>query len=192
MVVTVRHDQTSLSDREVPYANAVATATLNAKGIATDERGFLLTGDQMFIAEADQRISDARTAFATAENAATNPAQRDAIHRAYAGFEDWIQAVYHEFANFKAGHHTAAITDSLGTERMMRKSYEQSLVTAQAAGQSSIDSASDAATATSSRSLIILVVTLIAAIMLGSAVVYWLFHTIAFPLFRIATLLASP
>jgi methyl-accepting chemotaxis protein len=192
MVVTVRHDQTSLSDRDVPYANAVATAALNAKGIATDERGFLLTGDQRFIAEADQRVSDARTAFVAAVNAATNAVQRDAVHRAYSGFEGWVQAVYNEFASFKAGHHSAAITDSLGPERTMRKSYEHSLATAQAAGQRTIDSASNSASATSSRSMIILVATLIVAIVLGSAVVYWLFHTIAFPLFRIATLLTTP
>jgi hypothetical protein len=72
----------------------------------------------------------------------------------------------------------------------MRKAYEQSLATAQAAGQRTIHSASSAATTTSSRALIILVVTLAAAVVVGVAVVYWLFRTIAFPLFKLATLLA--
>jgi hypothetical protein len=74
----------------------------------------------------------------------------------------------------------------------MRKSYEQSLAAAQALGQRSIHSASSAATATSSRSLIILVTTLIAAIVIGSGVVYWLLHSIALPHFRLATLLTAP
>jgi methyl-accepting chemotaxis protein len=192
MVMIVRRDESSLSDRDVPYASAVASAALNAKGIATDQRGFLLTGDQSFIAEAEQRTSDARTAFATAQSAATNTAQRDAIRRAFAGFEDWVQALDDEFATFNAGNHKTAIAASLGPERQMRKAYEQSLAAAQAAGQQSIHSASKSATATSSRSLIILVATLVAAVVLGSGVVYWLFHTIAFPLFRLASALSSP
>jgi hypothetical protein len=74
MVMIVRRDESSLSDRDVPYASAVASAALNAKGIATDQRGFLLTGDQSFIAEAEQRTGDARIAFATAQRAATDTA----------------------------------------------------------------------------------------------------------------------
>jgi methyl-accepting chemotaxis protein len=189
MVVIVRRDESSLSGRDVPYASAVAAAALNAKGIATDQRGFLLTGDKSFIAEAEQRVSDARTAFVMAQDAATSTAQRDAIRHASSGFEDWVQAVDDEFVTFNAGNHKAAIAASLGPERQMRKAYEQSLATAQAAGQRSIHSASSSATATSSRSLIILVATLVAAIVLGSAVVYWLFHTIAVPMFKLATLL---
>jgi methyl-accepting chemotaxis protein len=89
MVVTVRQDESSISDRDLPYASAVAAAALNAKAIATDQRGFLLTGDQTFIAEAGQRVSDARTAFATAQNAATTAAQRDVIGRALGGGCAW-------------------------------------------------------------------------------------------------------
>jgi methyl-accepting chemotaxis protein len=191
MVVTVRRDESSLSDRDVPYASAVASAALNAKGIATDQRGFLLTGDKSFVAEAEQRVGDARTAFAAAQDAATNTAQRDAIRRASSGFEDWVQAVEDEFATFNAGNHKAAIAASLGPERQMRKAYERSLATAQAAGQRSIRAASSSATTTSSRSLIILVATLVAAIVVGSGVMYWLFHTIAFPVFKLAALLTS-
>jgi CHASE3 domain sensor protein len=86
MVVTVRQDESSISDRDLPYGSAVAAAALNAKGIATDQRGFLLTGDQSFITEAGQRVSDARTAFAAAQNVATTAAQRDAIRHASTGF----------------------------------------------------------------------------------------------------------
>jgi methyl-accepting chemotaxis protein len=192
MVVTVKHDETSLSDRDVPYASAIATAALNAKGIANDQRGFLLTGDQMFIDEAEQRTGEARTAFAAGQNAASSSVQREAIGRARAGFEDWVQAVYDEFATFRVGNHKAAIAASLGPERELRKSYEQSLANAQALGERSIRSASNSATATSSRSLLVLVVTLVAAVVIGSVVVYWLVHSIAFPLFRLATLLTTP
>jgi len=191
VVVIVRRDESSLSDRDVPYAGAVAAAALNAKGIATDQRGFLLTGDRSFIAEAQQRTSEARIAFGTARQQASTAAQRDAVRRASRGFESWVQAVDDEFATYNAGNHNAAVAASLGPQRTIRKTYEQALATAQAAGQRSIRAASDSADVASSRSLIILVITLVAAVACGTAVAYWLFRTIAFPLFRIATLLSS-
>lgn len=191
MVVNVRHNETSLNDRDVPFSGAVGAAALSAKGIANDQRGFLLTGDETFIDEAHRRAGDARGAFATGQAAAGDAAQREAIRRASAGFEDWVQALNEEFATFKAGDHKAAIAASLGPERELRKSYERSLASAQTLGQHSIQSASDSVTATSSRSLLILVVTLIAAIVIGVAVVYWLLHSIALPLFRLATLLTA-
>lgn len=191
MVVTVRRDASSLGDRDVPYVSAVAAAALNAKGIATDQRGFLLTGDESFIGEAQERLGEARTAFAAAAHRASTQIQRDAVGRASTGFETWVQAVEDEFTTYNAGNHKAAIAASLGPERSMRKAYEQSLATAQAAGQRSIRAASSSANSTSTRSLIILTITLVVALVLGSAIVYWLFHTIAIPLFNLATLLSS-
>ena len=117
--------------------------------------------------------------------------QRNAVRGASTGFERWVGAVEGEFATCTAGHHKAAIATSLGAERKMRKASEQSLAMAQAAGQRSIHAASSSADATSSRSLIILSITLVAAVVLGSVIVYWLFHTIAIPLFNLATLLSS-
>ncbi|MCU1655517.1 MAG: hypothetical protein JWO57_173 [Pseudonocardiales bacterium] len=189
MVVALRHDQNRLEDRDVPYASAVATAALNAKGIANDQRGFLLSGDGTYIREADHRASDVRSAFTQAREAAGGPAQRDAVAQARSGFEDWLQAVNAEFATFRAGHHESAIAASLGPDRELRKSYEQSLTTAQTLGERSIQSASSAATATSSRTLAILVAVMVAAVVLGSGIVYWLMRTIAFPLFRLVSLL---
>jgi hypothetical protein len=106
------------------------------------------------------------------------------IRRLGASLED-------EFATYNTGHHKAAIAASLGPERKMRKAYEQSLATAQVAGQRSMHAASSSASVTSSHSLIILTVTLVAALVLGSAIVYWPFHTIAIPMFNLATLLSS-
>ena len=36
LVVGLKHDEAHLTDRDVPYASAVATAALNAKGVAND------------------------------------------------------------------------------------------------------------------------------------------------------------
>jgi hypothetical protein len=100
VVVSLKADERHLNDRDVPYASAVAVAALNAKGIANDQRGYLLTGDAWFIHEADRRISDARAAFAAAATAAVDPAQRQAVNDAHAGFERWVQAMRGEFATF--------------------------------------------------------------------------------------------
>jgi methyl-accepting chemotaxis protein len=54
VVVGVAHAARN-DERGVPYRNAVDVAALNAKGIANDERGYLLSGDPTFIVEARER-----------------------------------------------------------------------------------------------------------------------------------------
>src|SRR3954469_16938222 len=44
LLVGLHRDQRQLDSRDVPYAGYVARAALAAKGIANDERGFLLSG----------------------------------------------------------------------------------------------------------------------------------------------------
>jgi methyl-accepting chemotaxis protein len=158
-------------------------------GVANDQRGFLLTGDRTFIAEADQRVSEAMTAFDTATGAAVDRGRRQAVSEAAAGFERWIRAVYDEFAMFEAGDRQGAITASLGPDRELRKIYEQSLGKAQTLAESSIKSAADSVTAASSRSVWILVACLLVALVVGLGVAWWLMRTIATPLFRLMDLL---
>jgi methyl-accepting chemotaxis protein len=191
LVVGLKHDETHLNDRDVPYASAAATAALNAKGIANDQRGFLLTGDPKFIDEADRRISDARAAFAAAANVAADPTQRRAVNQAHAGFEGWVQAVHGEFVTFQAGDHQGAITASLGPDRALRKTYEQSLARAQALGASSIQSARSSVAAASSRSVTILVACLLVALTIGVGVAFWLVRSIAMPVSRLVAFLGG-
>jgi methyl-accepting chemotaxis protein len=191
LVVSLKHNETHLNDRDVPYASAVATAALNAKGIANDQRGFLLTGDPKFIDEADRRISNARAAFAAAANAAADPTQRQAINQAHSGFARWVQAVHSEFAAFQSGDHQGAITASLGPDRALRKTYEQSLARAQALGASSIQSARNSVAAASSRSVTILVACLLVALTIGVGVAFWLVRSIALPVSRLVAILGS-
>jgi methyl-accepting chemotaxis protein len=190
LVVGLRNGKTRLNDRDVPYASAVADAALNAKGIANDQRGFLLTGDATFIEEANRRVGGARKDFAAAARASSNDGQRQAVTDARAGFEHWVQAIDEEFATFQAGDHQRAITASLGPDRELRKSYEQSLANAQALGDSSIRSASSSVAAAYLRSVWILVACLLVVVVIGAGVVYWLMRSIAMPLFRLVALLA--
>jgi methyl-accepting chemotaxis protein len=76
----------------------VAGAALAAKGVANDERGFLLSGDPRFINEADRRINTARGWLTAALAADSSAGQRRAITAAHAGFERWVAAIRKEFA----------------------------------------------------------------------------------------------
>jgi methyl-accepting chemotaxis protein len=119
VVVALKADEQHLNDRDVPYASAAA---VNAKDIANDQRGFLLTGDPTFIHEADRRASDARAAFAVAATAAVDPAQRQAVSDARSGLERWVQAMRGEVAIFRAGDRRGAVAAPLGPDRALRKS----------------------------------------------------------------------
>jgi methyl-accepting chemotaxis protein len=191
LVIGLKHDETGLNDRYVRYSGAIATAAFDAKGIANDQRGFLLTGDRTFVEEAEHRTGEARAAFDTATNAVTDSARRQAVGEARAGFERWVQAVHEEFATFAAGDHQAAISASLGPDRELRKTYEQSLARAQALAETSIKSAEASVTAASSRSIWILVACLLIALTVGLGVAFWIMRTIAKPLFGLVALLAS-
>lgn len=88
----------------MPYGNAVDAAALAAKGIANDERGFLLSGDATFVTEASARTASARTAFGQAAAAGHTDAERAVIRVAQAQFESWVATVQHEFSQYRAGY----------------------------------------------------------------------------------------
>ena len=189
LMAGLRDGEARLNDRDVPYASAVADAALNAKGVANDQRGFLLTGDATFIDEADRRVGAARGSFAAASQAASNDSQRQAVSAAQAGFDRWVQAVHEEFAAFRAGDHEQAIAASAGPDRELRKTYEQALADAQAVADSSIHSASSAVAAAYLRSEWILAAGLLLVLAIGGAIALWLIRSIATPLFGLVNLL---
>jgi methyl-accepting chemotaxis protein len=191
LVVGLKAGEARLNGRDVSYASAVAAAALSAKGIANDERGFLLTGDPKFIGEAGYRMSGARAAFAAAMRAADGPAQRQAVTQARAAFEHWVRAVHGEFATFRAGDHRGAVAVSLGPDRALRKTYERSLARAQVLGTSSIQSARSSVAAASSRSVTILVACLLAALTIGIGVALWLERSIARPVARLVAIVGG-
>ena len=196
LVVRLQHTETNLDDRGVPYAGYVAAAALHAKGIANDQRGFLLAGDARFLVEADRRLNDARVAFEAAASAAGGATQLHAVTEARAGFERWIRAVHREIAGpgiatFQAGNRQAAIAASVGPDRALRKEYEQSLADAQTLAASSIQSAQTSFAAALSRSVKILIGCLLVAVVTGVGVGTWLVRSIALPLYRLVAILAA-
>jgi methyl-accepting chemotaxis protein len=189
LIVGLRHHEAHLNDRAVPYARAVAAAALNAKGVANDERGFLMTGDEKFIDEADRRARSAGAWFAASAAAASGQAQRRAVTDASTGFRRWLTAVRREFATFQRGNQHGPISASLGPDRALRKRYEAALTRAQALGDGAIRSADASVATASSRSITILLVGLLVALIIGVSIAYWLVRSIAVPVARLVSIL---
>jgi methyl-accepting chemotaxis protein len=188
LVVAIRDASNRLGDTDVPYAQAIASASLEAKSVANDQRGFLLTGDPGFMTEAASRADRARASFDSAQ-AAASVGQYHAVASARAGFERWVTQVNAEFARFQSGDRRGAIAASLGPDRELRKSYEQALAVAQQMADDSVASARSAVAADASRSILVLIACLVVTLAIGVAVAVWLVRTIALPVFRLLNIL---
>jgi methyl-accepting chemotaxis protein len=191
IVIGLHRGERDLIDREIPYVNAVGAAAFNAKSVANDQRGFLLSGDRAFIQRADQHAAAARAAFAEAASTASSPDQRHTIDQARSDFERWMRAAQSEFVSYQAGDRQAAISGSLGADRAIRKSYEQSLTTAQALGARSIQSTGGSVEAASWRSVRILAVCFLVALAIAFGLAFWLVRSIALPVSRLVSILSS-
>jgi methyl-accepting chemotaxis protein len=190
LVAHLGHDENQLNQGDVAFASATATAALQAKGVANDERGYLISGDGRYVAEATQRIAAARTAFEEASQSAGSTAQQEVVRRARAGFDQWVAAVQTEFTTYPTDHQ-AAIDASLGSTRDLRKTYEHDLGTAQELGQSSISAAASNVSLTASWSMRILIACLAVVLLAGVLVSTWVVRYIAQPLHSLADLLVG-
>lgn len=177
-ILSLSHDQAELQDKNVPYAVAIATAALNAKGMANDERGYLISGNREFLEEFDQRLLNVRTAFAAALIAADGEPQEDAVARAQGGFEDWVWAVRGEFRTFQSGKREAATQAALGPGRTLRKSYERSLVDAEAVASTALQLRHNPLASTGWASILLISLLVVLAICAGMAL--WLMRTLNF------------
>lgn len=190
LVVSLSRDESRVKD-DVPFATAIASASLDAKSVANDQRGFLLTGDSMYLREADQSAAAVRRELATAVRVATTDEQRRAASASSAGFERWWTATRAEFARYQAGDKQAAIAASVGPDRALRKQYEESLQQTRSLGQTTLQSATSWLPSSATRAVVILVGCLVAALLAGSVIAYWLVRQISMPLFKLAAILTA-
>ena len=189
LVLNLNHRETTLNRGNAAYVSAVQSAAVDAKAIANDQRGFLLSGDEQFLDEADGRLATVRTAFATAAAASDADAELDAISEARDGFERWIVEFHGEVDTFQSGDHQGAIATSLGADRTLRKVYEQSLADAQAIGVDGVQSGDHSVSAVATSTIRLLIVGLLIALVIGVGIGEWLLRTIVRPLHRIVDLL---
>jgi methyl-accepting chemotaxis protein len=176
-MVGLARDHTELQDHNVPYAVAISSAALNAKGIANDERGFLISGDPEFLDEIEQRLLNVRTAFAEASIAAADDEQRRAATAAHEGFERWVFALQQEFKTFQAGDRKAATKASLGPVRTLRKDYEAALVDAQDVATTAIQLTRNSFS--SSGWAFVLLGSLLVVLAVGVGTTFWLMHLLS-------------
>jgi methyl-accepting chemotaxis protein len=174
LVTRLGAEATDLTRRQVQYSTALSSAAINAKGIANDERGYLLSGNEEFLVEIDIRTGLARQAFDQAAEAADD-AQAQRIFQVFEVFERWLGALEEEIALFRAGDREAARAASLGPTRELRKEYEALLATASLT-DSGVPDATASVSASAFRSVIILFAYLIAAVIIGYIVNAWAVH----------------
>lgn len=176
LIFNLSQDQAQLQDRNVPYAVAIATAALNAKGMANDERGFLISGNREFLEEIDQRLLNARTAFAVAVSSADGEVQREAASEARAGFERWVWAMNRQFKTAESGDRQSATKAALGPGRALRKDYEASLAEAQGAAKTAIQLRRNSFA--SSGWVVMLLASLLVVLAIGFGATFWLMSTL--------------
>jgi CHASE3 domain sensor protein len=190
LIFSLKNEQEQLQDRNVPFALAVATAAHNAKGIANDERGYLLSGAPEFLEEIDQRMLSARAAFAEATSAADGDVQLDAISEARAGFERWVSALRAELRAYQRGDRGRALDAALGRGRALRKEYEASLARAEAVAAGTIQVRRSLIGSEWSRAVTILVAGLLVALVIGLGIAFWLTRLILTPVYELVDLVA--
>lgn len=186
LIVSFENDATDDAHRHVLYATAIHEAAFSAKGIANDQRGFLLSGNPEYLSEIRTRTAEARSAFTLAASHAVGTPQREAVRESRAGFERWLRVLNGDIAAYRRGSREHAIQASLGSTRQLRKTYEQSLANAYTLGVLSIDSATSSLASSASRSVAILLTYLAFALVLGVAVALWVVRAILRPAFTLS------
>jgi methyl-accepting chemotaxis protein len=178
----------SIAERQARYSGAVDAAALYAKAMANDERGFLISGSQEFLAQMETRTELARAAFDTAA-AAADSSQRATIEEAREGFERWLDTLDRELATYQAGGEEAAIEMSLGTSRTQRHAYEGWLSDAKSLGVAAFQDAAGSVSTASSVSVMVLLIYLVVSVALAVAISLWVLRTVLRPAYELVRML---
>src|SRR5204862_7900497 len=105
--------QAQASQHALPYVSGLSDAALAAKAAATDERGFLMTGQASFRTEAVGRRTVEQAGLAQAKATAVGTDQAAAVDRISTGLDAFNQALDQEF-DLYASNHQRAVTVALG------------------------------------------------------------------------------
>ena len=167
-------------ERQARYGAAVDAAALHAKGMANNERGFLIDGNQGYITQLEGRAELVRAAFAAAAEAADDT-QRSTVAEAREGFERWLETLGEEVAIYQAGDEEAAIEMSLAQTRSLRWAYEGWLADAATLGVNGFQSATESVAGASTASLLVLIGYLVVAGAAAVAIALWIIRAVLRP-----------
>jgi methyl-accepting chemotaxis protein len=162
-----------IGTRTAPYVAAISAAATDMKGMANDERGFLMTGDSEFLGEISDRAKKISGELAEAKKAAPESDDVEAIETITAGFEKWAKAADAEFTQYKTDP-KGAIKAALGANRDLRKAYEADLKGAIANGQEDLAGSLADVKADAGATRTALLGALLAMVVLAAAGCFWL------------------
>jgi methyl-accepting chemotaxis protein len=174
---------------QVPYITGLQSAALGAKAAANDERGFLISGEQKFRDEVQERLAKVRASLGQASDAATTPHQRQAVDRIRQSIEGWFTAVEAEFDQY-ATDKAGAIKAAFGPNRDLRKSYEALLDAETTAAADRLRRGQDFTRTvdTARRQVLVL---LLSGLALALCFAFYLARLIVVPLRRVASVLRA-
>jgi methyl-accepting chemotaxis protein len=185
LIVRLADDATAVTDRQGRYVRAVHEVAIFAKGVANDQRGFLLTGKSVFLDELNERHLKAQAAFAVAARSAADEGQILAVEEARIGYARWWKELNADIATFQAGDQRGSIARSLGATRELRKDYERALDLAYVLGVGSLEAEKTSVAKSSSRSVMFLLAYLVFALVVGGAIALWVVRTVLRPAYTL-------
>jgi methyl-accepting chemotaxis protein len=122
----LQKDRSNEASHDVPFVTELLEVSLQAKAAATDERGYLLSGDQSYIQKFEGRMPTLHESLSNAKAAAGSPEQVQAVADLEAAIKTWTEAVKAEFTLF-ATDKAGAIDDSLNSVRELRNAFEDKI-----------------------------------------------------------------
>ena len=172
--------------QNVGYLNALAAAGTSAKGAANDERGFLLNGDPEFATEYDAKLADVSKSLDAADALfGSGSPERERVQAVRAGLQTWADAVHAEFQQV-ATNPAGARRLALGTNRDLRKTYEEALDGATASANQSVAAAGQAFASARGTARTVVIGVLALAVLVGIIVGWALLRSIRRPLTRVS------
>jgi len=191
LVLELEEKGRRLSANVVPYEIAIDEAALAAKGAANDSRGFLISGDALYMAEFERRVNEARVAFTAASRHASSAEDVAGTATTQAQFMRWVRAVRGEFDTFISGNRQKAVAASLGPDRTIRKRYEASLALADRRAHEAIRTEENSEAGASRRAVTLLLGALLVSLALGLAVAIWVVRRILKPVYAVLQLITE-
>ncbi|RZU48416.1 methyl-accepting chemotaxis sensory transducer [Krasilnikovia cinnamomea] len=175
--------------RQVPYITNLNLAALMASAAATDERTYLIEGDEKFRVATLNRQGTVNNALNAAAKYADTAAEKKAVTTLNAAANQWFTAIRAEFDLFQTDP-AAARAAALGPNQALRAKISVQILAELKRANDELVSGTDfdsAVTKTQVRTAVVLAVALIAALVLA----FWVARLIVAPLRRVKTVLDS-
>ncbi len=185
------HSQGQLvAQQTTPYLMQLSDAAVTETLAANSERGFLLTSDQKYVGEFDDRIAQVQASLMAADALASTDKQHSTVAQVGAGLTAWADLVHGEFT-LQATDPAKALKLAFGANRDVRKAFEALFDDATTQARDALDAsvaAQDGAARTAQRDLLLL---LAVSGVLAVIIAAWMARQVTVPLGKMQTLLTA-